>query len=334
MDNKTKNIISLSILLAGLLLGSLFVDVIQLVREAGFSRKNLGKTDIFQVDGKTWVSYDEPIVDVQVVNDDTCADCKPDETLVWLKSVMPTISPKKINYDSTEGKALIDEFSIKSLPAFIMSEGVKQTDLYTEASGIFEEKNRSYLLKTQELGMVPGKFLEEPALNDGDIYLGKEESAVRVFIFADFQCPYCKVFWTVLRSVMKEYGDRVQFVFKNLPLSIHDQANEASLAAYCADEQGKFWEYGDRLFAKQDDWANSQDDALLKSYATGLGMNIGQFNTCLADKKYQTKIDSIATQASDFGISGTPAIFVNNQFKNGVIDVNNLRDLIETQLHK
>lgn len=334
MDSRTKNLVSGIILLAGLLIGSIFVDVAQLIRGAGFSRKNLGKVDIFQIDGKTWVAYNDPIIDVQVVNDDTCSECKPDETLVWLRSVMPTISPKKVNYDSAEGKALIDNFSIKSLPAFIMSEGVNKTDLYKQADGIFEEKNRKYLLKTQELGMVPGKYLEEPALVDGDIYFGKEESTVRVFIFADFECPYCKIFWTVLRPIMKEYGDRVQFVYKNLPLSIHDQANEASLAAYCASEQGKFWEYGDRLFSKQDDWAEAQDNRFLKEYASGFGMNIGQFNACLQNKKYQPQIDNLAIQASDLGISGTPAIFVNEQFKNGVIDINALRDLIETELHK
>src|SRR5665647_3710990 len=130
MDNKTKNLISVIILLAGLLLGSIFVDVVQLIRGGGFSRKNLGKSDIFQVDGKTWVAYADPIIDIQVINDDTCSECNPDETLVWLRSVMPTISPKKINYDSVEGKALIDKFGITSLPAFIMSEGVNKTDLY------------------------------------------------------------------------------------------------------------------------------------------------------------------------------------------------------------
>jgi protein-disulfide isomerase len=115
---------------------------------------------------------------------------------------------------------------------------------------------------------------------------------------------------------------------------MHDQANEAALAAHCASEQGKFWEYGDRLFAKQDEWANSQSESFFKAYAKGLGMNIGQFNICLGDKKYQPQIDGISKEASDFGISGTPAIFVDNQFKNGVVDANTLRDMIETELHK
>jgi len=332
MENKIKNLASTIILLAGLLTGSLFIDTAQLIRGAGFSRKNLGKTELFQVDGRTWVAYNEPIVDVQVVNDDTCAECKPDEILVWLRSVMPTISPRKVAYNSSEGKNLINSLGIKSLPAFVLSDGVVKTDLYAQAQMIFEEKNKKYLLKTQELGMVPGKYLENPALSDGDVYFGKNDSEVKVFVFADFQCPYSKIFWTVLRSAMKEFGDRVQFVYKNVPLTVSEQSTQSALAADCANEQNKFWEYGDRLFAKQDEWSNAKDDYLFKEYAKGLSMNLGQFNTCLQDKKYQAQVDSIIKEANDFGVSGTPAIFVNNQFKNGVIDINMLRELIETEL--
>jgi protein-disulfide isomerase len=332
MDNKIKNLVSLIILLIGLLAGSLFVDFAQLVRGTGFSRKNLGKTELFQVDGKTWVAYDEPIVDIQVVNDDTCSECSPDEVLAWLRSVMPTVSPKKVSYDSIEGKVLIDKFEIKSLPTFIVSESVNKTDLFSQAQTIFKESNKKYVLKTQELGIVPGKYLEGPGLSDGDVYFGKNDSAVRVSIFADFQCPYSKIFWTVLRSAMKEYGDRVGFVYKNVPLAANESSNRAALAADCAFEQNKFWEYGDKLFANQEKWSDSKDDTFFKLYAAGLGMNIGQFNKCLQEKKYQTQVDDIVEEANNFGISGTPTIFVNSQFKNGVIDINALKDLIENEL--
>lgn len=333
MDKASKNWISLIILLLGLWIGSLFVDIVQYIKGSGFSRKSLRATDIFQSDNKTWVAYNEPIVDVKAISDEKCLECDPKDILMWLRSVMPTISPQKIDYRSPEGEEFIKKYNIKSLPAFVLSKEASSTDLFAQANGIFEAKDQGYLLRTQDLGMIPGKFLGEPQIASDDIKIGKDKALVRVFVFADFQCPYCKAFWFVWRSLMKEYGDRAQFIFKNLPLAVHRQSNEASLATYCANEQNKFWEFGDQLFARQREWDNDREDFWFNIYAQRVGMDVNQFGNCLQSKKYQSQIDAISNEAESLGITGAPAIFVNDQFKNGAIDKNNLRDLIETKLH-
>jgi len=104
-DKKIKNLISAIILLAGLFVGSLFVDVAQMVRGGGFSERALKSTDVFSSGGKTWVAYSEPLVKVQVISDDTCEACKPDEVLIGLKQALPTISNEKIDFNS-EGAAI------------------------------------------------------------------------------------------------------------------------------------------------------------------------------------------------------------------------------------
>jgi len=118
-NKKMKNLMSLTILLAGLFLGSLFVDLSQVIKGRGYSTKKLNEAEIFESDGKTWVAFEEPAVGVNVISDDSCEKCDPSEVLVWLRRVLPTVSANKVSYDSEEGKKMIDKFKIKTLPAFV-----------------------------------------------------------------------------------------------------------------------------------------------------------------------------------------------------------------------
>lgn len=333
-DKKIKNLLSLVILLGGLFAGSLFVDTAQIIKGNGFSQKNLNKSDIFEANGKTWVAYTEPAVPVSVINDDSCEKCDVSEALVWLRRVLPTVSTEKISFDSAQGKNLIDKFGIKTLPAFIFGEAIVKTDFYSQAKVLFNQKDTQYVLNTQELGLPAGKYLSLPTVSEGDATLGKTDSNVKVVVFSDFQCPYCKVFYKTLKDTMNVYKDRVLFDYKHLPLDIHPQAGNAALAASCAQEQGKFWEYADKLYAAQTEWGSTKDGAKFKQYAVALGLKTADFNKCLDDKKYQGQIDEDKKEATDFGITGTPSIFINDQVEGGVVTADQLKADIEAQLNK
>lgn len=326
---RTKNLVSALILVTGLLIGSIFIDLSQVIKGEGFSAKSLSKGDVFEANGKTWVAFSEPAVAVKVITDDACENCDPSEVLVWLRRVSPTISAQKVAYDSEEGKILIEEMGIRSLPAFVFSDAITKTEFYSQAQVIFEDKDGEYLLKTEELGVTPGKYLGSPKIEEGDALSGPADAPVKVIVFSDFQCPYSKIFQASLRENMKEYDGKVAFVYKDLPLSFHKQAQNAALAGQCALEQGKFWEYADRLFDKQDEWGASEGTSRFKEYARTLGLNQSQFNTCLDQKKYADEIAKDVEEAQSFGVSGTPAIFVNDQFKNAAIDKDQLKEMIE-----
>jgi protein-disulfide isomerase len=334
MDKKIKNLVAISILLFGLFLGSLFVDVSQLIRGSGYSQKNLSKSDIFEANGRTWVAYSEPAVPVTVISDDQCEKCRPDEVLVWLRQVMPTVSSEKVSYVSNQGKELISQFQIKTLPAFIFDQNVNKTELFTQAKELFEPNSGSYVLNIQALGLPAGKYLALPEVNPGDAVLGNTDAKVKVIIFSDFECPYCKLFYTVLRDTMKNYQDKVLFAFKEFPLDIHPEAVSASLAAQCALEQNKFWEYADILYAKQSEWGNAKNIVKFKDYARVLKLNAPQFNECLDSKKYQDKIDADKNEAGNFSITGTPTIFINDQVESGAITTDQLKTDIEAALSK
>lgn len=332
-NEKIKNLISAVILLAGMFLGSLFVDMVQLVKKDGFSTKNLNKSDIFEASGKTWVAYSEPAVTVQVVNDESCEKCDASEILVWMRRVVPTIAIEKVDYKSDNGKDLIDKFGIKTLPAFVFGQEMTQTDFYAQAKDFFDEKDDRFFMRSQDVGIPVGKYVASPVT--GDAASGPKDAKVKVVVFSDFQCPYCKIFHKAFEDAIKNYGDRVLFDYKFLPLSdIHPQANDAALASACALEQGKFWEYADKLYADQTNWGNAKDIFKFKEYAKNLGLDGAKFNQCLDSKKYQDKIDADKKEADSFAISGAPGIFVNTDFQEGVISYDQLKDAIEKELAK
>ena len=183
--------------------------------------------------------------------------------------------------------------------------------------------------------MPVGKYLELPKISDSDIKIGSVDAKVKMIVFSDFQCPFCKAFHPTIKQALSEYGDKVLFSFKQFPLSnIHPQALPAALASECASEQGKFLPYADKLFEKQAEWGKTTGTQSFKTYAAQLGMSTSQFGTCLDSKKYQSKVEADLAEGQNFGISGTPDVFVNSQFQTGAIDYPTLKKMIDGELAK
>lgn len=336
LKKKVKNLTSLLFLIGGLFVGSLYVDIAQLVTKSGFSSGALSKTDVVSAAGKTWVAYDQPIVRVTAITDETCEKCQTDEALVWLRRIAPTVSVEKL--DASKDKRagdIMKSAGILSIPAFIFSKEVADIPVYEQAEQLFRklEKDDRYVLDTAQVGIPVGKYLELPEVGEKDIKFGPEDAPVRVVEFTDFQCPFCKAFHETLQSELKAYGDKVLYVFKQYPIaSIHPQAESASLASECANEQGKFTEYADTLFGKQDEWGKQTGTQKFKDYARTLKLDTGKFNACLDEKKYEEKMKANMEEGKKFGISGTPGTFVNGNFLNGAIPKEDLKVAIDAEL--
>jgi protein-disulfide isomerase len=334
-DKKVKNLISLVILLGGLLLGSIFVDVIQLAKGGGFSPKKLSQTDIFNFGDKTWVAYKEPIVKVQVISDETCEACNPDNVILALHSMIPTMLTEKVDYSSKAGSDLINKFEIKTLPAFVFFQDIEKTDFFKQSSQVLDKKDDLYALNNAKAGIQPGKYLESMQVKEDDIQVGDREAKVKVFLFSDFQCPYCKVFHeSILKKIISAYGDKILLVFKNYPLSMHPQAENAALAGECANEQGKFMAYADKIFANQASWGKTKGTQSFKAYAQQIGLNAAKFGKCLDGKKYADKISAEKNDADSFGISATPALFIDNQSINISLGLDGIKKIIDQNLAK
>lgn len=334
-DKKMQNLVSAIIVLAGLFVGSLFVDIAQLVKGSGFSESIVKKVNVLESAGKTWVAYTDPVIHVDVITDTTCENCAPDQALVWLRRVMPTMVANPVDYASEEGKALAEKSGVISLPAFVFSEEVAKSEVFAQAEALFAKQDDGrYVLSTDQLGIPAGKYLSLPEVKDGDIQVGPKDAKVRIVEYSDFQCPYCRLLHPAVKQVLSDYKDQVLFSYKQFPLSFHPQANNAALASECANEQGKFMAYHDMLFTKQDEWSKTEGAQKFKDYALRLGLKGVQFNQCLDDKKYQDKIDADTAEGKRFGVSGTPGTFVNDQFIGGAVAVDELKKIIDAELAK
>ena len=152
------------------------------------------------------------------------------------------------------------------------------------------------------------KVIEQNVSADDDPSRGPATAPVTVVMFSDFQCPACARAHPVLKRVIAEFGDKVRFVVRDNPLeSIHADAFNAALAANAANKQGKYLEYTEGLYAAQD----SLDKPSLVKLASGLGLNVKQFEIDFSDAKAAAEIRKDLADADSYGVSGTPTIFVN-----------------------
>ncbi|MEN0062953.1 MAG: thioredoxin domain-containing protein [Myxococcota bacterium] len=157
---------------------------------------------------------------------------------------------------------------------------------------------------------------------------GKESAKVQVIEFSDFQCPACQQAAPIVDSLKAKFGDKLSVVFRHLPLPRHPQAARAAQAAECANEQGKFWEYHDKLFADQKAWTD--DD--FKGLAAELGLSDEDFGSCLSSDRHVNTVRNDETAAVRAGVNGTPAFFVNGIPVFGVPPEDVFVELIQREL--
>ena len=142
---------------------------------------------------------------------------------------------------------------------------------------------------------------------DDDPSIGPTTATVTVVEFTDFQCPACAAMAPVLDEAEKVYKDRVRFVIRDFPLSMHANARKAAEAANAAHAQGKFFEYIALLFKRQ----KALDVPSLKKYARELGLNRATFDAALDSGTFAAEVRHDISDGEVYGVNSTPTIFVN-----------------------
>lgn len=167
--------------------------------------------------------------------------------------------------------------------------------------------------------------------------LGNPDAKVTVIEFADFQCPFCSQWQKSIFPLLKsEYIDtgKVKFAYFDFAF-LGPESNQAAEAASCARDQGKFWEYHDKLFASQGgENVGVFSDEKLKLFASELKLNTTQFNKCLSEDTYAGDVDRKLQQASEYGIDSTPTVLINGWKYPGVSPWNQYKQAIEKELNK
>lgn len=175
--------------------------------------------------------------------------------------------------------------------------------------------------------------LEQPRVNistDDDPSQGKQDAPITLIEFSDFQCPFCKRARGTVAEILSTYGDKVYYVFRDFPLSFHKDALLAHQAANCAHEQGKYWEYSNGLWDRQQDLKRESLLALAKS----LSLKEDDFTKCLDSGKQADEIQKDIRDGSTAGVSGTPAYFINGRFLSGAQPFEAFKEIIDEELAK
>jgi len=164
---------------------------------------------------------------------------------------------------------------------------------------------------------------------DGYPSIGPEDAPIVIVEFSDFQCPYCRRhFQQTYQALMDAYPDQIRYVFRNLPLtSIHPEALPAAVAARCADDQGKFWEYHDKLFSSE-----LLGQEVYIQYATDLGLDATTFRACLASGNHDEFIQADREYASSIGVRSTPTFFINGVSLVGAQSLSAFQQIIDKEL--
>ncbi|WP_257460913.1 DsbA family protein [Archangium lipolyticum] len=165
---------------------------------------------------------------------------------------------------------------------------------------------------------------------DGSPVIGSADALVTLVEFSDYQCPFCARANATVEQLRKQYGNKLRVVMKENPLSFHPRAKPAALAALAAGEQGKYWEYHDKLFSN----AKALEDADLEKYATEIGLDLNRWKADLTNPKLSALIDRDQALAGKLGANGTPAFFINGRFLSGAQPIDNFKAIIDEELGK
>ncbi len=142
---------------------------------------------------------------------------------------------------------------------------------------------------------------------------GNERAPVAVVVFADFQCPHCKLEAPGLRKAVQQYRGQAKLAFKHFPLStMHTRAEAAARATEAAHMQGKFWEMHDLVFENQ----TTLEDPDLRRFAKQIGLDMAKFDAAYNAKKGQQLVEDDRIEGEKLEITGTPAVFVNGRYMN------------------
>jgi len=200
-------------------------------------------------------------------------------------------------------------------------------------SRMLAERRSEFLRELREKTGV-WVFLEPPripvAIDPASPSRGPAEAAVTIVEFSDFQCPYCGRVEPTLKQLKDLYPGMIRFVFRDFPLPAHTQAPKAAEASACADEQGKFWEMHDYLFANQ----SRLQIGDLKRYAGELGLDQQLFDGCLDSGRFEADWRRDMTSGASYGVTGTPAFFINGRFLSGAQPLEVFEEIVREEIER
>lgn len=161
-------------------------------------------------------------------------------------------------------------------------------------------------------------FTASKLIENGSPIMGESEAPITILEWGDYQCTFCYKFHQNTLNVIKEdfiKSGKVKLVFKDFPLNGPDSLLAAE-ASYCAEDQGKYWEYHDEIYknwgGERTGWVTRES---LEGFADTVNLDLTEFNKCLDNHKYENKVNTIHEFGKELGIDATPSFLIFNDQK-------------------
>jgi len=164
---------------------------------------------------------------------------------------------------------------------------------------------------------------------EGAPFKGGATAPVTIVEFQDFHCPFCKRVQGTIGELLARYGDKVKVVHRDFPIDqLHPRARKGHEAARCANEQGKFWAYHDKLYE------NAPKASLehLKAFAQEVGLDVPAFEQCVASGKHRAAVQRDVEEGQRLGVTGTPTFFINGRQLSGAQPLESFARVVDEEL--
>lgn len=159
-----------------------------------------------------------------------------------------------------------------------------------------------------------GLIKDMQVMADDDPFVGPQDAPIVIVEFSAYACPYCgRHFEETFTPLLENYGEHIRYVFRDFPSINQAVSFPASLAANCAYEQDKFWDYHALLYENQ----SSLGENFFYSAAEMVELDMDEFETCYTDQRYSDEVSVDFQAGIDNDVSGTPSFYINGQFHSG-----------------
>lgn len=228
--------------------------------------------------------------------------------------------------------------ALQESPEIVFEALEKNPEKFMEA---FQKANLEYRKVAQAKAEEQQKAqLEEefknpktPEIGPDRAVRGEKNAPITIVTYSDFQCPYCQKGFDTVEELRKKYGNKVRFMFKNLPLDFHPMAMPAAkrFEAIALRSPDKAYQFHDAVFKYQQK-LGSGGEKFLDETARKLGVNMGEMKKDMGSPKVKERIEADMAEARRFGISGTPGFVVSGVTIKGAYPVNYFEEIIEKKL--
>ena len=298
-------------------------------------------------------------IELVVIEDSSCDKCNVDSFTELLKKAMPELEIIRYEFNSKEGLEVTQSTGLNFVPIYMFSTNINERDdwesLQSSLIYIGEIIRGEYYLINPNLVIGEKKITKDIEITQTAITLGNPNANVTIYEFSDYECIFCALsvgnkelnelyknlnplYKPPMPNIFKDYIEtgKAKFVFYNFPIEqLHPQSIIPHMASLCANEQNKWKEFNDKLFEMHSDWINSSDKtSKLEEYASEIGLNTEQFNSCLESRKYIGQIKEEVELGITYGVSATPSFFVNRNFMMGNTSYDEFKEIIEQELAK